>query len=38
MSLFVTRISETGIYKAVYVYLRGSLLYKAWFVRGKKNR
>ena len=37
MGLFVTEISENGIYKEVYVYLRGRLLYKAWLVRGEKT-
>ncbi len=37
MGLFITEISENGIYKEVYVYYRGRLLYKAWFVRGEKT-
>lgn len=37
MRLFVTEISENGVYKEVYVYLRGRLLYKAWLVRGEKT-
>lgn len=37
MNRFRKEISENGIYKEVYVYFRGALIYKAWFVRGKKT-
>ena len=37
MGLFVKEVVETGIYKEVYVYLQGSLIYKAWFKKGEKT-
>jgi len=37
MSHFSKEISENGIYKNLYLYFRGTLIYKAWFVRGQKT-
>ena len=37
MKNIVSETSEAGVYKEVYVYLRGCLLYKAWFENGKKT-
>ena len=37
MGLFCSKTHEEGIYKEVYVYFRGALLYKTWFVRGVKT-
>ncbi|OGX90128.1 hypothetical protein BEN49_23865 [Hymenobacter coccineus] len=37
MNLFRNKTFENGIYKEVYVYFRGALIYKAWFVKGKKT-
>jgi hypothetical protein len=37
MGLFRKETREDGIYKEVYVYFLGALIYKAWFVRGVKT-
>jgi hypothetical protein len=37
MNLFRKETREEGIYKEVYVYFMGALIYKMWFVRGVKT-
>ena len=37
MGLFRKETREESIYKEVYVYFLGSLIYKMWFVRGVKT-
>lgn len=37
MDLFRKETHEDGIYKEVYVYFMGALIYKMWFVRGVKT-
>jgi hypothetical protein len=37
MGLFRKETREEGIYKEVYVYFLGALIYKMWFVRGVKT-
>jgi hypothetical protein len=37
MGLFRKETHEEGLYKEVYIYFRGILIYKMWFVRGVKT-
>jgi hypothetical protein len=37
MGLFRKETREEGIYKEVYVYFLGALIYKMWFIRGVKT-
>lgn len=37
MGLFRKETHEDGIYKEVYVYFMGVLIYKMWFIRGVKT-
>ena len=37
MGLFRKETREECIYKEVYVYFLGALIYKMWFVRGVKS-
>jgi hypothetical protein len=37
MGMFRKETQEEGIYKEVYVYFMGVLIYKMWFIRGVKT-